>query len=67
MSKLLAIMASLKGILLAVSLALARGDMLPVILISVLFNLAHLGAKPIGQTVPRDTIVISSDHNDRSA
>jgi hypothetical protein len=32
---------------------LARGDMLSVILISILLNLTQLGAKPIGQAVPR--------------
>jgi hypothetical protein len=49
MSKLLAIVATLKAILIAASIALARGEMLPVILISVLFNFAHLGTKPIGR------------------
>ena len=42
---------SLKAILIAASVALARGDMLSVILISVLFNLAQFGGKPAGQTV----------------
>jgi hypothetical protein len=59
MSKLLAIAASLKAILIAASGASARGDMLSVILISVLFNLAELGAKPVGQTVPRDGMAVS--------
>ena len=59
MSKLLAIVASLKAILIAASVAFARGDMLSVILISVLFNLVELGAKPVGQTVPRDSRVVS--------
>jgi hypothetical protein len=59
MSKLFAIVASLKAILIAASVALARGDMLSVILISVLFNLAELGAKPVGQWVPRDSMVVS--------
>lgn len=49
MSKPLAIVATLKGILIAASVAFARGDMMPVILISVLFNLAQLGAKPGGR------------------
>jgi hypothetical protein len=53
MSKLLAIVATLKAILIAACVAFVRGDMLSVILISVLFNLAELGAKPVGQTVPR--------------
>jgi hypothetical protein len=64
MSKLLAIVAAMKAILIGASIAFARGDMLPVILISMLFNLAQLGAKPVSQL--RDTIVISSDHTDRS-
>ena len=65
MSRLFVTVASLKAILIAASVALARGDMLSVILISVLFNLAQLGAKPIGQTVPRDSIVVSPS-DDRS-
>jgi Na+/H+-dicarboxylate symporter len=64
MSKLLVIVATLKAILIAASIAFARGEILPVILISVLFNLAQVGAKPIGQ--PRDTILVSpSDDRDR--
>jgi hypothetical protein len=59
MSKLFATVASLKVILIAASAALARGDMLSVILISVLFNLAQLDAKPVGQTVPCDSMVVS--------
>ncbi len=59
MSKLLAMAASLKAVLIAASVALARGDMLPIILISVLFNLAQLGVKPVGQTVPRDGMVVT--------
>ena len=59
MSKLLAIVVSLKAILIAASFAVARGDMLSVIVISVVFNLAQLGAKPVGQTVPRDSMVVS--------
>jgi hypothetical protein len=57
MSKLLAIVAALKPILNAASAAFARGDMLPVLLISALFNLAQLGAKPVGQAVPLDLFV----------
>jgi hypothetical protein len=59
MSKLLAIVASVKAILIAASVAFARGDMLPVILISILFNLIQIGAKPSGGTMQRDSIVIS--------
>ena len=64
MSKLLAIVASLKAILIAASVAFARGDMLSLILISVLFNLAELSAKPVGQTVPRNSVAVS-ESNDR--
>ena len=46
MSKLLAIVGILKGILVAASVAFALGDMLAVILISILLNLVELGAKP---------------------
>ncbi|WMT74734.1 hypothetical protein [Bradyrhizobium sp. Ash2021] len=65
MSKLLAILATLKAILIAASVAFARGDMLPVILISILLNLTQLGAKPIGQAVPRDPVASppSQDRN----
>ena len=59
MSKLLAIVASLKAILIAASFAVARGDMLSVIVISVVFNLAQLGAKPVGQMVPRNSSAVS--------
>jgi hypothetical protein len=64
MTKFLAIIAGLKAILLAACVAFARGDMVPVILISVLFNLAQLGAKPGGQSGPRDTIVMSRSHDE---
>jgi hypothetical protein len=64
MSKLLAIVAPLKAILITASVAFARGDVLPVILISVLFSLVQLGAKPLGQAVPRDTIVVSRSHDE---
>jgi Na+/H+-dicarboxylate symporter len=65
MSKLLAILATLKAILIAASVAFARGDMLPVILISILLNLTQLGAKPIGQAVLRDPVASppSQDRN----
>ena len=65
MSKLLTILATLKAILIAASVAFARGDVLPVILISILFNLAQLGANPAGQAVPRDTVVVSRSDDDR--
>jgi len=59
MSKLLTILATLKAILIAASVAFAR------ILISILFNLAQLGANPAGQAVPRDTVVVSRSDDDR--
>ena len=65
MSKLLAILASLKAILFGASLAFARGDMLSVILISILLNLAELGAKPAGHGEPPDTIVVPRTIDDR--
>jgi hypothetical protein len=65
MSKLLAIVASLKAILIAASVAFARGDMLSVILISLLFNLAELGPKQVGQPVPRESSAVSQN-DDRS-
>jgi hypothetical protein len=61
MSKLLAMVASLKAVLIAASVAFARGDMFCVILISVFFNLAGLGGKRADQTVPRDIVVLPSD------
>ena len=63
MSKLLTMVATLKAILIAACVALARGDMLGVILISVLFSLAELGAKPVGQTVPRDSVAVSENND----
>jgi Na+/H+-dicarboxylate symporter len=66
MSRFLAIVASLKVIFITASIAFVRGDMLPVILFSVVFNLAQLGAKPINHAVLRDEIVISSDQDDRA-
>jgi hypothetical protein len=65
MSKLLAIVASLKAVLIAASAAFVRGDMLSVILISLLFNLAELGPKLVGQPVPRDSSAVSQN-DDRS-
>ena len=64
MSKLLAMVATLKAILIAACVGFARGDMLSVILISVLFNLVELGAKPVGQTAPRNSVAVS-ESNDR--
>jgi hypothetical protein len=63
MSKLLAVAATLKAILVAASFAFARGDMLAVILISALFNLAHFGAKPSSERAQRDSILASRSHD----
>ena len=61
MSKLLAIAATLKAVLIAASFALARGDMLSVILISALFTLTQLVAGP--SSVQRDSMVASRSHD----
>jgi hypothetical protein len=63
MSKLLALLATLKAILIVAAVTFATGDRLPVILVSLLFNLAELGAKPVGQAVPRDIVIVSSNHD----
>jgi Na+/H+-dicarboxylate symporter len=65
MSKLLSVAAHLKAILVTFSFAFARGDMLPVIVISALFSLAQPNTKSIGQTVLRDPVA-SSPSQDRS-
>ena len=63
MSKLLAVLTTLKAILIVAAVTFASGDRLPVILISLLFSLADLGAKHIGQTVRRDIVIVSSIHD----
>ena len=64
MSKLVSVAAYLKAILVAFSIAFARGDMLPVIVISALVSLAQLNTKPIGQTELRDPAA-SAPNQDR--
>ncbi len=64
MSKALAILISLKAILITAGVAIARGEMIPVILVSVLFNLIQLGTKPVGLAGPRDVGVISRGHDE---
>jgi hypothetical protein len=64
MSKILAIVTGLKAILIGAAFAFARGDILPVILISALFHLVQLGVRPISQDEPRDTIVMSRSHDE---
>jgi hypothetical protein len=57
MSKLLTITTALKAIFMATGLTFALGDMLPVILISALFNLAlQCDAKTVRQTARQDTM-----------
>ena len=63
MPKLVALLASLKAILIVAAASFAAGDGLPVILISLLFNFAEFNAKPVGQTVPRDIVIVSSNHD----
>ena len=63
MTKLLATVITLKGILIAASIAVARDDALPVVLISALFGLVQLDAKPVRQVVPLKTTVVSSSHD----
>ena len=46
MTKVLAAVAILKGILIAASVALARGDASAVVLVSALLSLVQLGTKP---------------------
>ena len=50
MSKVVAIAASLKAVMLIATAALARGDMLPVILISALFDLGLQIRRKAGHT-----------------
>jgi hypothetical protein len=63
MSKLLALLVTLKAILILAAVRFATGEALPVILISLVLNLAELGAKPAGQMVPRDIVIVSSKHD----
>ena len=63
MSKLLAAATTVKAVLIAASFACARGDMLSVILISVVFNLAQLGAKPSSERVQRDSMAATRSHD----
>lgn len=62
MTKLLATVVALKGILIAASVALARGDALPIVLISAMLSLIQVG-KPVSQVVPRETTVVSPSHD----
>jgi hypothetical protein len=61
MTKLLAAVAILKGILIAASVALARGDASAVVLVSALLSLVD--AKPVRRMVPQETTVVSSSHD----
>ena len=61
MTKVLAAVAILKGILIAASVALARGDASAVVLVSALLSLVD--AKPVRRMVPQETTVVSSSHD----
>lgn len=61
MPKIASVIAHLKAVLMASSVAFARGDMLPVVVISALFNLAQLNPKPISHKVVVDQITSSPD------
>jgi hypothetical protein len=63
MPKLLALLATIKAILIVPAVMFAAGERVPVILISLLFNLTESGAKPVGQTVPQDIVIVSSNHD----
>ena len=62
MPKLLALLATIKAILIVPAVMFAAGERVPVILISLLFNLTESGA-PVGETVPQDIVIVSSNHD----
>jgi hypothetical protein len=55
--------------LITASVAFACGEILPVILISALFSLVQLNAKPVGGNLPRDSSirVMTTPPPDRSS
>jgi hypothetical protein len=57
MAKFLGFLANLKMTLITASVAFACGEILPVILISALFSLVQLNAKPVGGILPRDSSI----------
>jgi hypothetical protein len=61
MTKLLALLATLKTILIAASVAFARGDTCAVVMISALLSLVQLGAKPAGHAMLENAPVASSN------
>jgi hypothetical protein len=66
MSRFLGAVSVLKVTLIAASAAFARGEMLPVIVLSAVFSIIQLGAKPVGQMKRQDTLVtMSSDDRSR--
>ncbi|SHN75481.1 hypothetical protein [Bradyrhizobium erythrophlei] len=60
MTKLLALLATLKTILIAASVAFARGDTCAVVVVSALLSLVQLGAKPAGHVMLENAPVVSS-------
>jgi hypothetical protein len=63
MSQLLALPATLKAILIVAAVTFATSDRLPVILISLFFNLAQLGGKSSGERMLRHGMVVSRSHD----
>ncbi|MGJ4941225.1 hypothetical protein ACQR1W_11690 [Bradyrhizobium sp. HKCCYLS1011] len=66
MSKLIAIVASVKAVAFLAAIGVARGEMLPVILISALFNLTQIGRGPAGLIPARETLVVRRGLSDQS-
>ena len=52
MSRIPVPLATVKAILIAAALSFSTGDGLPVVVISLLFELAHIREQPAGQTGP---------------
>jgi hypothetical protein len=67
MAKFLGFLATLKITLITASVAFACGEILPVILISALFSLVQLNAKPAGGILPQGSAIISPSDGRRAA
>jgi hypothetical protein len=52
MSRIPVPLATVKAILIAAALSFSTGDGLPVVVVSLLFKLAHFREQPAGQTGP---------------
>jgi hypothetical protein len=66
MTKLFTTLIAVKATVIAASTAIARGDTLPVALVSALLGIVQLGARPVGQAVPQKVPVVSSSHDPRA-